>query len=60
MEGDYENEIFSAVLTHLLESDEDLRESPTFVQELESPTYHSEPECSVYVNQIPTPEYENV
>ena len=60
MEGDYENEIFSAVLTHLLVSTEDLRESSTFFQELESPTGHSEPESSLYVNQIPTPEYENV
>jgi len=60
MEGDCENEIFSAVLTHLLESDEDLRESPTILQELENLTGHSEPESSEYVNQIPTPEYENV
>ena len=60
MEGDYENEIISAVLTHLLESDEDLSESRTFVQELDSSTEHSEPESSIYVNQIPTPEYENV
>jgi len=60
MEGDYENEFFFAVLTHLLESDEDLRESPRFLQELKSPTGHLEPESSVCVNQIPTPEYENV
>ena len=50
MEGDYENKILSAVLIHLLVSDEDLRESSTIFQEQESPTGHSEPESSVYVN----------
>ena len=60
MEGNYENEIFSAVLTHLLESDEHLSESPTFVQELDSSTEHLEPESSTNVHQIPMPEYENV
>lgn len=51
----YQNEIVCGVSTDAMEYEEAKSESST-----ESLSQESEPDSPLYVNQVPTPEYENV
>ena len=58
----YQNKVVFTVLVNQLEYDKTIDKSParSLTEDPESSTAHAKPESPIYVNQIPTPDYENV
>jgi len=58
----YQNKVVFTALVNQLEYDKTIDKSPAslLTQDPESSTGHARPESPIYVNQIPTPDYENV
>ena len=58
----YQNNVVFTALINQLEYDKTIDKSParSLTQDPESSTGHAKPESPIYVNQIPTPDYENV
>ena len=58
----YENKFVFKALVNQLEYDKTINKSPVslLTQGQENSTGHAKPESPIYVNQIPTPDYENV
>ena len=58
----YQNKFVFTALVNQMEHDKTINKSPAslLTQGPENSTGHAKPESPIYVNQIPTPDYENV